>query len=127
MSTKPHLSQRSITAYNRLCREVVALNYLVRIAKPAGTLGEVGRSMLGGALRTANRLYRREAGLPGFGRISPTEVLTVSDVALIVARLTTAGITFEERYAHLTEEGAEEAERQARSAALVAQLDATPL
>jgi hypothetical protein len=83
MSTKPHLSQRAIVAYNRLSREVAALNYLVRIAKPSGTLGETGRICLDRALRIANRLYRREPGMPFFGRIDTREPLTQADLALM--------------------------------------------
>ncbi|GLQ08633.1 hypothetical protein GCM10007913_05650 [Devosia yakushimensis] len=105
MSSKPHLSQRAIVAYNRLSREVAALNYLVRVAKPSGTLGEIGRECLDRALRIANRLYRREPGLPAFGRIDTREALTAADVSLLVARLSAAGIAFEERYAHLTASG----------------------
>ena len=105
MSTKPHLSPRAVVAYNCLSREVAALNYLVRVAKPSGTLGEAGLTCLGRALRIANRLYRREPGMPSFGRINPREPMTAADVALMVARLSAAGIAFEERYAHLTEAG----------------------
>ena len=105
MSTKPHLSQRAIVAYNRLSREVAALNYLVRITKPSGTLGETGRICLDRALRIANRLYRREPGMPFFGRIDTRELLTQADLALMVARLSVAGMAFEERYAHLTAPG----------------------
>lgn len=115
MPTKPHLSQRAIVAYNSLCREVAALNYLVRVAKPSGTLGESGRAALAQALRAANRLYRRESALPRFGRIDPREPLTVADVALLVARLTVAGLAFEERYAHLGEAGLETAGKSSRN------------
>lgn len=105
MSNNPHLSPRAIVAYNRLGREVAALNYLLRATKPSGALGVIGRECLDRALRIANRLYRREPGLPSLGRIDTSEVLTVADLALLVARLTAAGLAFEERYAHLTEEG----------------------
>jgi hypothetical protein len=105
MSTKPHLSPRAIAAYNRLSREVAALNYLTRIAKPASMLGEDGRTSLNRALRIANRLYRRQTSFPSFGLIDPMAPLTHADLVLLVARLTLAGLAFEERYAHLTEEG----------------------
>ena len=111
MLTKPHLSPRAIAAYNRLAREVAALNYLTRIAKPAGLLGEDGRTSLNRALRIANRLYRRETSLPSFGLIDPQAPLTTADLVLLVARLTTAGLAFEERYAHLSEDGRSKAQR----------------
>ncbi|MET3924689.1 hypothetical protein [Devosia sp. 2618] len=105
MSERPHLSPRAITAYNRLCRELAALNYLTRIAKPSGTLGLEGRLCLNRVLRIANRLYRREPGLPFIGLVDPEAPLTNADLVLLVARLSTACIAFEERYAHLTEAG----------------------
>ncbi|MGB3337943.1 MAG: hypothetical protein WBA73_12260, partial [Devosia sp.] len=77
------------------------------------------RMSLGLALRLANRLYRREAGLPSLGVIDPCEPLTVADVVLLVARLTAAGIAFEERYAHLTESGLENTGQSIRTAALL--------
>ena len=104
-ANKPNLSPRAITAYNRLSKEVAALNYLTRVAKPAGLLGEDGRTALNRALRIANRLYRRETSMPGFGVIDPRAPLTNADLVLLVARLTTAGQAFEERYAHLSEHG----------------------
>ncbi|SEQ02969.1 hypothetical protein SAMN05428969_1615 [Devosia sp. YR412] len=103
--TKPHLSQRAIVAYNRLSLEVAALNYLTRIAKPAGTLGLEGRIALDRTLKLAFRLYRREPGLPFSGRIDTSAPLTNADLVLLVARLTTCCTAFEERYAHLKEDG----------------------
>lgn len=124
MTAKPHLSQRAITAYNRLGREVAALNYLVRVTRPACVLGEEGRLTLNQTLRLANRLYRREAAMPGFAAIDPTAALTSADLVLLVARLTSAGIAFEERYAHLMQDYAAEVELQEHRAALLARFEA---
>ena len=109
MTTLPHLSQRSIIAYNRFARDVAALNYLVRAAKPSGTLSEQGRATVASILRTANRLSRRETGIPFFACIDPHEPLTIADLVLVAARLTMACIAFEEKYAHLSEEGMDQA------------------
>ena len=103
--TLPHLSPRAITAYNRLAREMAALNYLTISAKPAGVLGEEGRTCLNRALGLANRLFRREKSLPSLGLIDHQAQLTQADLVLLVARLTTASLAFEERYAHLGEDG----------------------
>lgn len=123
MTTKPHLSHRAITAYNRLSKDVAALNYLTRVAKPSGVLGEEGRLALTRTLRLANRLYRREAALPVFGVIDPRAPLTNADLVLLVARLTSAGIAFEERYAHLTQGHAEAMETQKHHDAVLARLE----
>ena len=104
-ANKPNLSPRAIAAYNRLSKEVAALNYLTRVAKPAGLVGDEGRLCLSRALRLANRLYRREAAMLSLGAIDPTAPLTNADLVLLVARLTAAGLAFEERYAHLQEGG----------------------
>ena len=108
-TTLPKLSPRAIIAYNRLSREVAALNYLTRSPKPVGALGEEGRRALNRALRMANRLFRREKSLPSLALIDPQDPLTQADIVLLVARLTTASQAFEERYAHLSEHGIQEA------------------
>ena len=105
MSSQPQLGPRTIVAYNRLARDLAAFNYVVRIAKPSGMLGEAAKRSLNTMLRLANRIYKREAGMPRFALFDPADPLTPADVALLVARLTAAGIAFEERYAHLTETG----------------------
>ena len=97
----PQLSQRRIIAYNRLSQEVGALNCFTRMTKPTGTLGERSRRELNRALRLANRIYGREAGIPKFRLIDPIDPLSMADLLLLVSRLTTAGMTFEARYAHL--------------------------
>ena len=99
----PQLGRRAIQAHSRLAREVAAFNYLLKIAKPTGTLGEIGRRSLNDAMRAANRIYRHEPGLPRFRLIDPVQPLTQADIALMVTRLTVACQAFEERYAHLTD------------------------
>ena len=98
----PQLGHRAIHAHSRLAREVAALNYLLRVAKPSGTLGENGRRSLNDVMRLANKLYRHEPGLPHFRLIDPINPLTNADIALMVTRLIAACQAFEERYAHLT-------------------------
>ncbi|MGK2227384.1 MAG: hypothetical protein ACI9GK_001201 [Devosia sp.] len=99
----PRLGRRAIHAHSRLAREVAALNYLLRVAKPAGTLGENGRRSLNDVMRAANKLYRHEPGLPSFRLIDPINPLTNADIALMVTRLIVACQAFEQRYAHLTD------------------------
>ena len=88
----PRLGRRAIHAHSRLAREVAALNYLLRVAKPAGTLGENGRRSLNDVMR-----------LPSFRLIDPINPLTNADIALMVTRLIVACQAFEQRYAHLTD------------------------
>ena len=118
--SKRQLGPRTIVAYNRLAREVSAFNYLVRVAKPAGTLGEDARRGLSRTLRLANRIYQREAGMPRFALFDPIDPLSPADVALLAARFSAAGIAFEERYAHLTETGVKEVAQSAHNAGFLA-------
>ena len=105
MPDRPGLGPRAINAYNRLSREVAALNYITRVAKPHGPLGEITLRNLNRALHSANRLFRRLPGGPRFAMFDPRDQISMADFVIIVARLTAAAIAFEERYAHLTEEG----------------------
>lgn len=105
MPDKPHLSQRAINAYNRLSREVAALNYVTRVAKPSGPLTEITLRSLNQALHLANRLYRYEPGIPRFPMFDPRNPISMADIVIITARLSAASLAFEERYAHLTEGG----------------------
>ena len=98
------LGHRAITAYNRLSRDLAALNYVLRIAKPTGTVGEFTLRNLNQAIRTANRLFCREAELPRFAVLDPIMPLSVADFAILVARLSAAALAFEARYARLTVE-----------------------
>lgn len=98
------LGHRAITAYNRLSRELAALNYVLRVAKPAGIVSEFTLRGLNRAIRTANRLFCREAELPSFAMLDPITPMTVADFTILVARLTAAALAFEERYARLTVE-----------------------
>ncbi|MCR6672733.1 hypothetical protein [Devosia ginsengisoli] len=105
MQDKPRLGPRAINAYNRLSREVAALNYVTRVAKPSGPLSEITLRSLNKALHLANRLYRREPGISRFAMFDPRDSISMADFVIIVARLSAASIAFEERYAHLTEAG----------------------
>ncbi|KKC32283.1 hypothetical protein [Devosia psychrophila] len=104
MSTKPHLSQRAIVAYNRFSKDVAALNY-VRHVKPGGPLGSSTVALCNRLVTLANRLFGHEPGLQRFSRIDPVTPMTQSDLVLFTARLTAASTAFEERYFHLTESG----------------------
>ena len=104
MTTQPHLSQRAIVAYNRLSKDVAALNY-VRHVKPGGPIGASTVALCNRLGTLANRLFGQEPGLPRFFRIDPLTPMTTSDLVLFTARLTAASLAFEERYAHLTETG----------------------
>ena len=99
---QPQLSHRAITAYNRLSRDLAALNYVLRVAKPTGMVGDLTLRNFNHILHAANRLFCREAGMPRFVRIDLDRPLTVADFAILVTRLSAAAVTFEERYAHLT-------------------------
>lgn len=105
MPDKPTLGPRARNAYSRLAKELAALNFVVSRAKPAGTIGETSRRSLNRVIRTANRLFQREPGMPRFAQPDPVEPMSAADLALLVARLSAAALAFEERYRHLTEAG----------------------
>lgn len=98
----PHLGRRAIIAYNRLSRDLAALNYVLRIAKPSGMVGDLTLRQFNGICHAANRLFCRELALPRFYMIDLERPLTVADFTILVARLTMAAQAFEERYSHLT-------------------------
>jgi hypothetical protein len=116
MTTPPGLGQRAIKAYNRLARDVAAYNYILRVAKPGGTIGETSRRSLSRSLQIANRLCRREPGQAQFALFDPVDPMTLFDFALYVARLSAACSDFEERYAHLTQAGIDKAAQARRHA-----------
>lgn len=97
-----YLSSKSINAYNRLSVDLAALNYVLRVSKPAGTISEASLVTLNAAITAANRLFSREAALPRFEPIDLQAKFTAADFAILVTRLSGAAVTFEERYLHLT-------------------------
>ena len=106
MSNRPRtLSSRSITAYNRLSVDLAALNYVLRVNKPAGVISEASVQTLNAAIDAANKLFCREPALPRFAAIDPQVKFTAADFAILVTRLSGAAVTFEERYLHLTKPG----------------------
>jgi len=100
--TQPQLGRRAIIAYNRLSRDLAALNYVLRVIKPAGMVGDLTLRQFNSICHAANRLFCRELAQPRFLPIDPERPLTVADFAILVARLTTAIQAFEARYHHLT-------------------------
>ncbi|KQN69937.1 hypothetical protein DevBK_02445 [Devosia sp. BK] len=105
MSRTPYLSQRRICAYNRLQVDVIAMTYIVRFHKPKGPIGEHTREACNSMIQQAFKLFRREAGMPHFRVLIPDEPFTLADLAILVTRLTAAGIMFEDRYAHYKANG----------------------
>lgn len=105
MKAKPKLGPRAITAYNRFSKDLAALNYVLRVAKPSGMVGDLSLRSLNRIIHTANRLFRRAPDIPHFVWLDLERPLTVADFAILVTRLTAAALAFEERYAHLTEAG----------------------
>ena len=101
--TKPQLGRRSIITYNRLARDLAALNYVLRVAKPSGMVGDLTLRQFNSIRHDANRLFCREVGMPRFHMIDLSRPHTVADFAIFVARLTMAATSFEERYAHVNE------------------------
>lgn len=109
--TLPELGNHSIDSYNRLNRDLAAFNYVLRVAKPSGACHAHTLFTLNGLFNRANRLFHRHADLPRFTHVDIGSPMSQADLAILVAQLTAACLAFEERYAHLTEEG------QAREAA----------
>lgn len=101
--TKPTLGRRTIYAYNRLSRDLAALNYVLRKARPTGMVGDLTMRQIKGICHTANRLFAREPSMPRFFIMDVGRPLTVADFAILVSRLTAASFAFEERYQHLIE------------------------
>lgn len=66
---------------------------------------------LNGLFIRANRLFRRHPDLPRFTNVDIGSPMSLADLAILVAQLTSACLAFEERYEHLTAAG------QAREAA----------
>ena len=100
--TTPQLGRRAIIAYNRLSRDLAALNYVLRVNKPTGMVGDLTLRQFNSITHEANRLFCRELALPRFHMIDAERPLTVADFAILVTRLTMAAQAFEERYKHLT-------------------------
>lgn len=103
--TLPHLGTRGIASYNQLNRDLAAFNYVLRVARPSGACNAHTLFTLNGLFIRANRLFRRHADLPHFVPVSLDATMSQADLAILVARLTAACLAFEERYAHLTEDG----------------------
>jgi hypothetical protein len=102
MQNLPHLGPRAVRAYNRLAQDIATFNYIVRVAKPSGIIGDTTRRSMLASLRAANRLFKREPSRPHFPLFDPIVPMSLFDFALYVARLSAASIAFEERHAHLT-------------------------
>ncbi|KKB80130.1 hypothetical protein VW35_06755 [Devosia soli] len=111
MSGRPILSDRRIVNYNRLQSDVTAMSYVIRFNKPGGALGLSTIRACNRMITLANRLYAREHGLPRFRLLVEDETFTMADLAILVTRLTAAGLTFEERYARYTADGLRSAQR----------------
>ena len=97
--TQPKLGHRAIDAYNRLCREVAAYNYVLRETAQKGPVGWETLMALNGMVILANRLFRRHADLPRFLPVNVREPMSQADFAVLITRLTAACIHFEEHYA----------------------------
>ncbi|KQX42813.1 hypothetical protein ASD04_02295 [Devosia sp. Root436] len=100
--TQPKLSRRAIIAYNRFSKDLAALNYVLRKAKPTGMVGDLTLRQFNAICHAANRLFAREPAMPRFLWIDLERPLTVADFAILVSRLTAASLAFEERYEYLT-------------------------
>ena len=122
MPDQTQLGPRAIRAYNRLARDIAALNYVVHFAKPAGTIGDTTRRELLAAIHTANRLFKREPARARFMLFDPIKPMSLFDFTLHVAKLTAAANDFEARHAHLTEAGIKRAAIEAQSAKMRAAL-----
>ena len=101
MSHPPELGQRAILRYNRLSYDLAAFEYVLRKARPSGTVGPPTLRKLNHMLRTANRLFARHPDLPRFELLDPAAPLTMADLTVILSRLTIGALHFEERYRHL--------------------------
>lgn len=112
--TLPHLGTRGIASYNQLNRDLAAFNYVLRFGKPSGACNAHTLFTLNGLFNRANRLFHRHADLPRFIHVDLDATISQADLAILVTQLTAACLAFEERYEHLTAEGAERAAARQR-------------
>jgi hypothetical protein len=105
MPSQPPLGPRAVRAYNRLVQDIAAFNYIVRVAKPSGTIGETMRRGLMASLRSANRLFKREPSRPHFMLFDPSVPMSLFNFSLYVARLSSACLALEERHGDQTAPG----------------------
>lgn len=112
MDDLPRLSNRRINAFNRLSCDLAALNYVLRQAKPTGALGPSTIRACNHMISNANRLFRREPDLPYIRLAIEDEPFTLADLAVVINRITSANMRFEERYHHYTEAGMTELVKQ---------------
>ena len=105
MPDQAHLGPRAVRAYNRLAQDIATFNYIVRVAKPSGTIGEPTRRGLLESLRSANRLFKREPSRPHFMLFDPVMPMSLFDFTHYVARLSAACLAYEERHEDQTATG----------------------
>ena len=103
--TTPNLGPKAIDAYNRFSKELAALNYTLRNTKLAGPIDQQTLLALNGLIAIAQRLFRRHPDLPRFSPVDLAKPMSQADFSVLVARLTSAGLHFGERYAHLKRRG----------------------
>lgn len=119
----PLLSERRIVNYNRLQSDVMAMVYVLCVQKVSGPLGLQTIRACNRMIDIAKRLYGREHGMPRFRLLIEDEPFTLADLAILIARLTAAGNTFEARYNHYKEENLH---RRAAAAAPALDADGIP-
>lgn len=108
----PRLSNRRINVFNALSSDLAAFNYVLRQTKITGGLGPSTIRACNRMITNANRLFRREPDLPYIRLCIEDEPFTFGDMAIVVNRLNSLCIRFEERYHHYTEAGQNEAVKQ---------------
>lgn len=103
--TLPALGRRSIDSYNQLQRELAAFYHVRNTVRPAGSCNAHTLFALNGLYIRANRLFRHHPDLPRFVQVSLAAPLSQLELEILVTHLAAACLDFEQRYAHLTEEG----------------------
>ena len=92
------LGHRHRHAFARLRQDVAALRATPQGRRPAASVGDYSMNLLKDTVTRANRVFRREPGMPRFRGIDRGYPLSSADFVILVGRLSGAVQTFAERH-----------------------------
>lgn len=98
MSAEHPLGHRHRHAFERLRQDVIALRAMPQGRRPAASIGDYSMNLLKDTVTRANRVFRREPGMPRFRGIDRGYPLSHADFAILVGRLSSAVQIFAERH-----------------------------
>lgn len=98
MSADHPLGHRHRQAFERLRQDVIALRATPQSRRPAASIGDYSMNLFKETVTRANRVFRREPGMPRFRGIDRGHALSSADFVILVGRLSGAVQTFAERH-----------------------------